>query len=155
MKIRLIDDKIILYLKQNQIDVDFKNISKLEDYFKNLFRKLKRLANIILNGFYNIDIYLDRLYGAIIEIKKEEIEYLEYEENQIDMHITIHDTTILYEIEDILDIKQDEYIYYLYKGKYYLYIDNIKEKISILELTNLVYKTEDIIMYGKKIGKMI
>lgn len=153
--------KTIVFLNKNKIkNINFEDIDELEDYFKDLFLKLKYLSDISLNGFYIINIYLDHYYGAIIEIKREELEYIEYYDNQIDMKIIVHDITVLYKIEDIFSIPnglQDKIIIYRYKNKWYI---ELKKELSDINLANLlenselIYKTEDIIRYGKKLLKI-
>ena len=148
MKIKNFDDKIILYLIRENID--FKNMEELEQYFQKLFLKLKKIFNISFMGFYSIDLYLDNNYGAVIEIRKEELDYLEYDDNQIDMHINIHNTKMLYLVEDFLDLKNA--IIYNYKNKYYVLIENyLNKNINLSEIGKVIYKTNEILVSGKKI----
>lgn len=153
--------KTIVFLNKNKIkNINFEDIDELEDYFKDLFLKLKYLSDISLNGFYIINIYLDHYYGAIIEIKREELEYIEYYDNQIDMKIIVHDITILYKIEDIFSIPdelKDKIIIYRYQNKWYIELNGELTGISfanLLENSEIVYKTEDIIRHGKKLLKI-
>ena len=146
MKIDIIDNKIILYLKNCLIkDIDFNNIDELEEYLKTLIIKLNNIYNINVNGFYNINVYIDKIYGAILEIEQEEIDC--YMGNQIEMHIISHDTIFLYEINDLIKIKNTKLIK---KGfKYYLSVNNnieYKNYIKILENSQIIYKNTDYIL---------
>ena len=104
MKVILNDDKIVLYLNKFMIEgLDFKNINGLEKYFRDLFIKLREIYNIKLNGFYYVYVYVDEFYGVVLELEHENIEFFDYDENDIDMHIVLEKTSFLYELEDIFD----------------------------------------------------
>ena len=105
MKIITMDlDSIVLLL----FDMDFsleENIDLLEDKFHDIFLSLRNLYDIQVEGYYKIDIYKNKYYGMIVEIKKEEIDYFDYFDNQIDMRISIHDDNlILYEFDDYFSL---------------------------------------------------
>lgn len=158
MKVILNDDKIVLYLNKFMTEgLDFKNINGLEKYFRDLFIKLREIYNIKLNGFYYVYVYVDEFYGVILELEHENIEFFDYDENDIDMHIVLEKTSFLYELEDIFDYYEllKSIDIYVYKNKYY---GKIKEEISdslymnLVEMSNIIYKRcNDIIKYGKKI----
>ena len=138
-------------------DINFNNTSELQIYFKDLFIKLKEIYNIKLTGFYYINVYIDKNYGVILEMEKEEIEFVEYEESEIDMHIVLNECEFLYEIEDIFDYYELlKYIdIYLYKNKYYGKIKNSisnNQYMKLIEMSTINYKnTSEVIKYGKKI----
>ena len=98
---KIIQEGQIIKVFLNDIPkIDFKNMDELETYFRNLFLKLKKIFHITFTGLYNIDIYLDQYCGVVIELKKEDLEYIDYYDNEIDMRIISHDATFLYEIPD-------------------------------------------------------
>lgn len=150
-------DKIIKVYLNNIKNINFKDTDELETYFKDLFFKLKRFLNKTFTGLYDIDIYLDQSYGAIIELKKEDIDYIDYYENEIDMRIIVHEDKFLYKIKDIFEV--DKNIIknmYFYKNNFYLeLINSISDatKAKLMEMVEISYKTEDILRYGKKIGQ--
>ena len=100
----------------------------MEKYLKNLFKTLKNKYNIIIQGFYNITVYIDKYYGVILNLNKED-DYYDYFKNQVDMHLIIMDTEVLYQVEDIPKNL-------LEKVKIYIKDNNIYLKIN-KELTNL------------------
>ena len=145
---------VIIYIPKKNETENFENRSEIESYFKKLFLKIKDNYQICINGFYNVDIYLDSSYGIILELKEEKLEFMEYYEDEIDMRISIHEDEFLYQIDDILKINQDNYEIYSYQNKWYIKLKNTKKKdlYSILEHVNVIYKeTEPIIKYGKKL----
>ena len=154
MKIEQINDKIIIYLKKEQIDnINFKDIDELEDYFKNLFLKLNRIVDIDINGFYLLNIYLDDYYGAALEIIKEEDTYTFYLDGQIDMRINIIKTDFLYEIDNY-NIDRSKFDIYLYENKIYIKLKEQiakKEMFTLLENSKFIYDSENIIIKGKKL----
>jgi len=147
MKIITMDlDSIVLLL----FDMDFsleENIDLLEDKFHDIFLSLRNLYDIQVEGYYKIDIYKNKYYGMIVEIKKEEIDYFDYFDNQIDMRISIHDDNlILYEFDDYFSLPPnlfDKMNLYLYHDKIYGELTNIISKIEGAYLqeysTSIVY----------------
>lgn len=144
MKIIRDDNDLVVYLNKYYIkDIDLIDFDKLEEYLKNLFEIFKEKYGIIINGFYDIDIYVDKSYGAVIELVKELIDF-DYYDNQIDMKISIHENNFLYEVSDLYDFINNDI--YLYKKHYYLEEKNIN---NIIEFAQIIYKTEEITKYGK------
>lgn len=153
MKLCVEEDFYIVYLnKFNLIDIDFSNLDNIEIYFKKILNKIKEKYHIEIAGFYLIDIYIDEIYGAVIEMKKEFDDFYEYD-NKIEMTIFMHNTKFLYQINDITNFINDKYPIYKYKNKYYLEITNDRKKEigKVLEFSEIKYISEDIIKYGKKI----
>lgn len=153
MKLCVEEDFYIVYLnKFNLVDIDFSNLDNIEIYFKKILNKIKNKYNIEISGFYLIDIYIDDIYGAVIEIKKEFDDFYEYD-NKIEMTVFMHNTKFLYQINDIINFINKGYPIYKYKSKYYLEIPKEKRKEigRILEFSEIKYISEDIIKYGKKI----
>lgn len=87
---KLDDDKLIvflnnIYLKKNGFSLK----NNLEKYFKNLFLKLNEFYNIEIKGFYDVTIYQDNLFGIILKLKKEDLDFYSYYDDHIDMKIKI------------------------------------------------------------------
>lgn len=144
MKFDILDDKYIAYLNKDYIkNVDFKIRKQVEDCFRNVFTKIKKIIDKDINGFFDIKVYLNDNYGAILIIKKEEIEYYDYFSNQIDMQIEIEfDSVVLLEFNDFYIIKNNNV--YLYNNKYYIkYVDDI----NYVEFSKVVF--------GKKADEII
>ncbi len=145
MKIEQCDDfKTIVYVKNSFVDFEDKEL--IEEYFIDLFSKLRQYYNMEIKGYYNIKIYVDTYYGSVFEIIKEEIEYFEYSDT-VDMRASIPiKSDFLYKTEDFYWINKElKNKITLYKDKENLYI-SLNELVNnnvfalILENTNLIYK---------------
>lgn len=137
MSIKFITDLIFdIYVKKYLIkDIDFSSKEDLEKYLKKLFKILKNKYNINIEGFYNITVYIDKYYGIILHLEKEEIDYYDYYKNQVDMRLITIDTDFMYQVDDIpfnilsklkINIK-DKNIYL-----------TIKEELTDIEMMNLI-----------------
>ena len=135
MKI-IFKDKIIIYLNNEYLKYKNYNISKIEEHFKSIFQTLKYCYNLEIYGYYEIDVYIDKNYGIVIEMEKDDIDFECYD--QIDMRVTFHNQKFLYQIEDIEYNKK----IYKYKNKYYIKKYNVEYSIPI-------YKTDEIFKYAK------
>lgn len=126
-------DSIVLFLS----DMDFsleENVDKTEDKFRDIFLNLKNLYNMDIEGYYGIDIYKNKFYGMVVLIEKEDIDYFDYFDNQIDMRISIHnDHLILYELDDYFVLPSS----LLDKMKLYFYHNRIYG-----ELTDFISKLD-------------
>ena len=109
MKIIVNDDiNMIIFLNKIYLNqIDFEDKEKLEIYFRKLLKTLKEFYKININGYYEINVYVDNNYGVILELKKEEIEYFSYYEDEVDMQLIVHNTVFLYEIEDYFWIEKE------------------------------------------------
>lgn len=145
VKIDLVDNNYIIYIKKEYIDIDFNDKQQLEIYFQKLFKKLRDIYYIEIKGYYNITVYIDSFYGAVLEIKKEEFEYYDYLDNQVDMRISIINTKFLYAVNDI--ILKDKVNVYKSKDHLYLAIKTCLSKRDmnyLTEFSKVVYNTENI-----------
>ncbi len=154
MKINIIDENnFVIFLNKflcKEINLDDQD--NLEDNLRNIFTKLKERYKMDVNGYYNITVYQDNYYGAVFEIEKEEINYFDYD---IDMHLNIKKTPILYEIDDIFNFIDKKI--YLYKNRYYLKLENDCNDFElgrITENSRLTYGliVDEILRYGKVIS---
>ena len=89
-------------------------------------------------------------YGVIIEAKKEDLEYLDYFNNQIELNTKITHGSFLYEISDL----NSDYFnnFYVYKLKDKLYL-RTKQEVSDFEMGMIIEKAR--IIYGKEADKII
>ena len=110
---KIIQEGQIIKVFLNDIPkIDFKNMDELETYFRNLFLKLKKIFHITFTGLYNIDIYLDQYCGVVIELKKEDLELMSYNDiaNLILEESTKKTTAELFKkICDLLDLGEKTY----------------------------------------------
>lgn len=140
-------------------DINIKEKENLEDYFKKLFLNLKKNYHMDMSGYYNIHVFLDDIYGMILEIEKEDIEYLSYFENQVDMRISLEtENGFLYQIEDILSLPSSLFSsleLIQYKNRYYASMQENNPMVlsQLLEFATILYGdvVEKIKNYGKKI----
>lgn len=146
MKVEVISNGYIIYLNQfNLIDIDFKNMDILEDSFKKLLKKLNNYYHIDINGYYNINVYIDSYYGAILQIEKESLDYYDYfESDTIAMRIKKIDVDFLYEVEDFLFAKDFLNKFKLITKNNHIYlkiIDDLsyKEYLLLTEMSKIVY----------------
>ncbi len=150
MKLVFKDNKIIVFLNKN-LNLDKK---ELENYFKKLFLGIKDKYNLKLNGYYNINVYIDNYYGSIIELENEELEYYNYF-NQIDMEIKVIKTPFLYEIDyEYLDKEiLNKTIIYKYNNKLYFKITDKTILNKIIECCKIIYgdKVKEIMKLSKKV----
>lgn len=137
MSIKFNSDLVFdIYVKKYLIEgIDFSIKSDIEKYLKKLFKTLNNKYNIVVEGFYNITVYIDKYYGIVLHLEKEELDYYEYYKNQVDMRlVTIH-TDFMYEVDDIpFDILNKVKISNKNKNIYL----TLKEKLTDLEMMKLL-----------------
>ena len=137
--------------------VNFDNKSTIENYFQDFFLKLKNNYKFDICGFYEIDIYIDKLYGVIISMKKDDTEYFDYFNKSVDMQISKpKKKEFLYKINDLYFINKTilkKINIYYYEKNYYLNLSKIsnKELTKILEFVEVIYddEIEKIMKFGK------
>ena len=73
---KLNDGNLIVFLNKFNLNKSTLSIKdNLEEYFKNLFKILNNYYNIEIKGYYDISIYEDNIYGFIIDIKREDMDF--------------------------------------------------------------------------------
>lgn len=161
MKINFFNsENIVIYINNylfSNLNVESKE--ELEKSFKKIFLKLHHNYNVNLYGYYNIILCQDYNYGIILNLQKEDIDYYDYFDKEIDMRIIIDKNNFfLYQINDYFDFTKDELKnsdIYSYDNKLYLRLNKKVDFITmgkILEKSDLVYKNIDIIIKnGKKV----
>lgn len=144
MKLVFKDDNIILYLnKLYTYNIDFNNKEVLNKYIKNLLHKLEKNYGFDFNGYYNINIYLDKNYGVIMEIIGEDSLYVDYFGNTLDVNIKVYKDSFLYEVSDI-NINDDCDVY-VFDNRIYI---SFKKIISNESMVKFIESVNDIV-YGK------
>ena len=144
MSIKYIDELTFdIYIKNKFIEnIDFENKEDIEKYLKKLFKILNQKYKIIIEGFYNITIYIDKYYGIAIHLEKEELEYYEYYKNQVDMRlITVH-TDFMYLVTDIPKSIIDKIKIQIKNNNIYIKIINKLndlEMMKLMEFSEIVY----------------
>ena len=137
MSIKFHSDLVFdIYVKQYLIDgIDFSIKSDIEKYLKKLFKTLNNKYNIVVEGFYNITVYIDKYYGVVLHLEKEELDYYEYYKNQVDMRLVTVHTDFMYEVDEIpFDILNKVKISNKDKNIYL----TLKERLTDLEMMKLL-----------------
>ena len=130
MKIDYYSDKVVIYLIGKKIKLENSSIKEL---LTSIFDVLVNDYDFEINNNYNINIYINEVYGIIVELINEEIIK---KEDTVHINLNVmNDKLFLYEIDDPLKYINSE-IYY-YDDKYYL---NVKKMdINLLEYTTVIY----------------
>lgn len=137
MSIKFISNLIFdIYVKKYLVkNIDFSSKEDLEKYLKKIFKTLKNKYNLIIEGFYNITVYIDKYYGIILHLEKEELDYYEYYKNQVDMRLITIDTDFMYRVDDIPYNLLSKVKININNNNMYLII---KEELTDLEMMNLM-----------------
>ena len=146
VKIEIGEEEITLFLRKNEIEnFDFEDIDEVEDYFRTLFLKLEEFYNIVIEGFYNIHVFLDKNEGMVLKLEKEDIDYY-HAFHQVEMRIVKEDTLFLYQVDDVLNFLRADVDIYVYKDQFYLQNRKKKEEYSLYEFGRLIYENTDNIL---------
>lgn len=149
----IIDENIVIFLDKLYLNnIDLKDYNLIEKKLIKLINKIQNKYLIDLNGYYNVYIYKDENYGIIIYMQKEELEYIDYLNEQLEFNIEVIEDSFLYKIDDILRLEKpllNKFI--IYKNKDNLYLKP-KEKISNIELGIILENSE--IIYGAQADKI-
>lgn len=136
MKIEVKDGKIIVYLYQYRFS--FKDKEILHKEIKTLFIKLIRKYNLELFGFNKVNIYENKIYGAILEIENVGID--NFYPEIIDLKINVYnDVSFFFEFDDDYNILNYHDIQ-MENNRYYLEIKNNDDIINYIEYGKIIYK---------------
>ena len=130
MKVEMLSDKIIVYLLDNK---KYNEDSDIKKMLIKVFDNLEKYYDITFTSDYNLDLYINRYYGMILEItENEDLIY----DDIVNLKLNVlRDTLFLYEVDDPLEYINYE-IYY-YNDKFY--VNAKREDINLIENSNLVY----------------
>lgn len=130
MKVEMLSDKIIVYLLDNK---NYNEDSDIKKMLIKVFDNLEKYYDITFTSDYNLDLYINRYYGMILEIKENE-DFIYDDIVNLKLNV-LRDTLFLYEVDDPLEYINYE-IYY-YNDKFY--VNAKREDINLIENSNLVY----------------
>ena len=130
MKVEMLSNTIIVYLLDNK---KYNEDSDIKKILINVFDNLEKYYNITFTSDYNLDLYIKRNYGMILEIKENE-DFIYDDIVNLKLNV-LRDTLFLYEVDDPLEYINYE-IYY-YNDKFY--VNAKREDINLIENSNLVY----------------
>ena len=145
MKLKFIDNlNFDIYLnKKNIKDLDTNNKTQIEELLKKILNKIKYRYNISIKGFYNVNAYIDKYYGIIFNIKKEELNYYEYFNGQIDINMKMIRSNFLYKLDDIPSNLSNKISIQIINDDIFFEIKeelNLKEEMYLLEHTEKILK---------------
>lgn len=151
MKIDVSHDKIVIYLKKDKVNIDFKDEIRLESFLKKLFICLNDYYDIEIKGYYDVCVYLDNIYGMVLVLKCEDYDFYDYFDKQVDMRIKINKNKFLYKVDDLFNINLSKYKIYKYLSDIYLLpkcnLNNI-ELGKLIEISDIIYDSSEIIKKG-------
>ena len=139
MKLEILDEdsyKIFInddYIKQ----IDINNKEDLSNNIKSIIVKIKKVYDIILEGFYEVHVYPINNIGLILEIKNID----SYLSKSIDLRIIVHNEEEMYiKFSRYELIKKYNNIKYL-NNYFYLNVNEInkKDKYHLIEFANIIY----------------
>ena len=130
MKVEMLSNTIIVYLLDNK---KYNEDSDIKKILINVFDNLEKYYNITFTSDYNLELYINRYYGMILEIKENE-DFIYDDIVNLKLNVLRY-TLFLYEVDDPLEYINYE-IYY-YNDKFY--VNAKREDINLIENSNLVY----------------
>ena len=130
MKVEMLSNTIIVYLLDNK---KYNEESDIKKILIDVFDNLEKYYNITFTIDYNLELYINRYYGMILEIKENE-DFIYDDIVNLKLNV-LRDTLFLYEVDDPLEYINYE-IYY-YNDKFY--VNAKREDINLIEDSNLVY----------------
>lgn len=130
MKVEMLSNTIIVYLLDNN---KYNEDSDIKKILINVFDNLEKYYNITFTSDYNLELYINRYYGMILEITENE-DFICDDIVNLKLNV-LRDTLFLYEVDDPLEYINYE-IYY-YNDKFF--VNAKREDIDLIENSNLVY----------------
>lgn len=132
------EDEYKIYINEKYLPkLDYSNNNELGKYIKEIILKIKKIYNVILEGFYEINVYFVGLFGMILEIKNID----SYPSKTIDLRIIVHSDSDIY-----LRVKRPELIINkskinYYKDNFYINVEQINENDinKVLESSEIIY----------------
>ena len=138
MRLEVERDKYFLYVNQDYCkNMDFNSKESIASYAKTLVLRLKRIYGIVLQGFYQMKVFVNDFVGMFIELVK--LDDFEFELMTIDLKVIIflHQTFLLQCTDlDFLDHFSNVYFMYPY---YYGVLRKDEFLLPDLEYGKLVY----------------
>lgn len=138
MRLEFIDaDNYKIFISSGYIDeFDIDNNTELGQYIKKIILKMKKIYNVILEGLYEVHVYILKNIGLILEIKNID----SYLSKTIDLKIVVHNGEEIYlQIPDYELVESYHELKYL-DNNFYLNVKDIKENnLSLVEHYQIVY----------------
>lgn len=135
MKIVSNGDDFTLFIL-NKYDIDLENIKK---YIKNNVSLLKKKYRKSICGFYDVNVYVNKKIGMILEFKKDD--ELEFFRDVIDINVSIKkDSSIFLLLKELFLIDKFDKIYH-FNDSFYIDVEDIsiEEFYRVLEFSDFIY----------------
>lgn len=129
-----------LFLSNEYIgDLDYNSKEDLGVFLKDLILLLKDDYDLVLNGFYEVNIYINNKLGMFIEINN--IDDYDTCDLDVDLKIVVHFDSKFYFKTDNFDIVTNYSDVKFLDNNYYLNLDyiDIDEVIKIIEFGEFIY----------------
>ena len=148
MKIEIIDDKLIVYLRN--IFFEGENIKNITGEIRDIFNKLLNYHHINLSGLYEVIAYDNIKYGTILEIiKKDDL----FHSSIIDIKVKIIKNKDFYLCTKDYFIFKDKTSVYYDDNYYYINIKEVDNINNIIEFVKIIYNEKDNYLKRKKLLK--
>lgn len=130
----------IVFLSNDYIgDIDYTSKGKIGLYLKKIIVILKKRYNLVLKGFYEVNVYINKKVGMFIEINK--IGEYDFDTEEIDLKIVVHFDSDFYFKTDNYDVISKYKNIKFFEDSYYIDVDDIgdNEVIKIIEMGEFIY----------------
>lgn len=144
MKFIQYDEDFTLYLNRLYIGkLNLDNSEDISEYVKEILIKLKDYYNIKLQGFYKVYVYVNKLYGIILDVRKME-DYDDFGIDSIDLKIILKKNSEMYLKTDNYDVVKDADCFFIKDNSYYINLDSVtKDYIHYVEFFDIIYRNID------------
>lgn len=151
------NDYYIIKIYNNYLDFDIYNHDEVGKFIEGIFKNILKKYHI--KGEVTFNIYIDKLYGMIIEVKRCDNEYLG---DLVDIRIKFNlNVSFLYEV-DYFYLKDNKLLnqnIYYYNDRFYLEIINDidnKDYLNLLDNSLILYSSEinNVINNGIKLANI-
>lgn len=141
MKIESIgNDSYILFLSNDYIGtIDFDSKEEIGLYLKKIIVLLKNRYDLVLRGFYEVNIYINEKIGLFIEI--ENIEDYDFMTEDIDLRIVVHFDSDVYFKTDNYDVISNYSRIKFLNDNYYVSVEDISvnDIVKLIESGDFIY----------------
>lgn len=149
MKLELFNlDNITIYLNKDYLNkINFNLEENVEKEFRKLFLKIKNIYNINMRGYYEVIVYVNNNYGIIIELEKDDDDYVKIFGDTLDMKIVFKfDSDIYYKLEEFENYNFEDYHLYYDNNNFYIKLNkndniNYSEYLKLIENSTIIYGT--------------
>ncbi len=152
MKLEIFNlNNITIYLNKEYLEfINFNFKENVEKEFKKLFLKIKDIYNLNIKGYYEVTVYINDIYGIIIEMEKDDDEYMKLFGESLDMKIKFKfDSEIYYKLDEYKNYNIDNYHLYFDNKNFYI---ELLDKIDYKAYLDLIENS--VIVYGEDIKEI-